>query len=298
MHAGKVTLGIATMVLLAGAARPQIVLPDSVWAFKDAGGSLPWASTDGTGNWTITSEPCVINLDTLDGAACKNAKIKYKAGAQDKYDLLKIQFDNVWADSLDSIVVRFFDTRNRAGTGALYCVPYDTNGTSVMLGESLFVANYTVTTSSLEWIGPFKLPDSLLTLVSGPEFQGKPFALRLYAGSTSTEEIRVAELETQLFFKPPAVNNPPVLAPIGPQSTPEGVNLTFGVSATDDESIPSLTTSTLPTGAVFVDSGNGAGSFDWTPDFTQSGTYNVTFYATDDSAAVDSEIVTITVTES
>ena len=54
----------------------------------------------------------------------------------------------------------------------------------------------------------------------------------------------------------------------------------------------------MPTGAVFVDSGNGSGSFDWTPDHTQSGTYTVTFYATDDSAAVDSEIVTIDVIES
>ena len=58
-----------------------------------------------------------------------------------------------------------------------------------------------------------------------------------------------------------------------------------------------MTTSTLPAGALFVDSGNGTGSFDWTPDLTQGGTYYVTFYATDDSAAVDSEVVTITVTE-
>ncbi|MCH7947888.1 MAG: tandem-95 repeat protein, partial [candidate division Zixibacteria bacterium] len=92
-------------------------------------------------------------------------------------------------------------------------------------------------------------------------------------------------------------NQPPVLAAIGAQSTTENIQLLFGVSATDAESIPTLTTSTLPTGAVFVDSGNGSGSFDWTPTFLQSGVYNVTFYATDDSSAVDSEIVTITVND-
>ena len=46
-----------------------------------------------------------------------------------------------------------------------------------------------------------------------------------------------------------------------------------------------------------MDNGDGTGSFDWTPTFVQSGTYPVTFYATDDSLAVDSEQVTITVTE-
>jgi len=90
-------------------------------------------------------------------------------------------------------------------------------------------------------------------------------------------------------------NQLPVLASIGAQSTDELVQLTFGVSATDQESVPTLTTSTLPTGAVFTNNGDGTGSFDWTPDYTQAGSYPVTFYATDDSLAVDSEEVTITV---
>ncbi len=92
-------------------------------------------------------------------------------------------------------------------------------------------------------------------------------------------------------------NDLPVLAAIGAKSTAENVNLAFGVLATDVESTPTLTTTTLPSGANFTDNGDGTGSFDWTPDFLMAGTHNVTFYATDDSAAVDSEVVTITVTE-
>ncbi len=92
-------------------------------------------------------------------------------------------------------------------------------------------------------------------------------------------------------------NDLPILAAIGPKATAEGANLTFGVLATDVESTPVLTTSTLPTGAGFTDNGDGTGDFDWMPDFLMAGTHNVTFYATDDSAAVDSEVVTITVTE-
>ncbi|MFQ5498286.1 MAG: Ig-like domain-containing protein, partial [Candidatus Zixiibacteriota bacterium] len=91
-------------------------------------------------------------------------------------------------------------------------------------------------------------------------------------------------------------NQPPVLAAIGPQSGPENALLTFGASATDaDGTTPTMTSSTLPTGASYTDNLNGTGSFSWTPDFTQAGTYNVTFYASD-GVATDSEQVVITVT--
>ncbi|MCH7948734.1 MAG: hypothetical protein IIC66_13150, partial [candidate division Zixibacteria bacterium] len=95
-----------------------------------------------------------------------------------------------------------------------------------------------------------------------------------------------------------AGNQLPVLAAIGSQTTIEGTNLNFNLSAADvDGPSPVLTTSILPIGATFIDNGDGSGTFDWTPGFTQSGTYGVTFYATDDSLAVDSEVVTISVNE-
>ncbi|MEW5795918.1 MAG: Ig-like domain-containing protein [Candidatus Zixiibacteriota bacterium] len=92
-----------------------------------------------------------------------------------------------------------------------------------------------------------------------------------------------------------AGNQSPVLAAIGPRSTTENVNLNFSVSATDaDATIPALSTSTLPSGATFIDNGNGSGTFNWTPSFTQAGVYPITFVASDGIAA-DSEIVQITV---
>ncbi|HWR81753.1 MAG TPA: Ig-like domain-containing protein, partial [Candidatus Deferrimicrobium sp.] len=94
-----------------------------------------------------------------------------------------------------------------------------------------------------------------------------------------------------------AGNQSPVLATIGPQSTTEGINLTFNVSATDAESTPTFTTSALPGTATFVDNLDGTGTFNWTPTFTEAGSYPVTFWAVDAALAVDSEIVTITVTE-
>ncbi|MCP4580898.1 MAG: hypothetical protein GY839_04725, partial [candidate division Zixibacteria bacterium] len=98
-------------------------------------------------------------------------------------------------------------------------------------------------------------------------------------------------------FTVTGVNDDPVLAAIGPQSTTENINLNFVILASDIESTPAFTTSVLPTGATFVDNGDGTGTFDWTPTFLQSGSYPVTFTATDDSSVVDFEVVTITIDE-
>jgi len=91
------------------------------------------------------------------------------------------------------------------------------------------------------------------------------------------------------------VNRAPVLNAIGAKSVNENQLLQFRVSSSDpDGTTPTLSAASSPTGAVFVDSTNGAGSFTWTPSFTQAGSYNVTFIASDGSLA-DSEVVTITV---
>ncbi len=91
-------------------------------------------------------------------------------------------------------------------------------------------------------------------------------------------------------------NLPPVLAAIGSKSIAEAQNLNFNVSATDpDGTTPTLIASSLPTNATFVDHGNGTGTFNFNPDYTQAGLYNISFIASDGSLA-DTEIVAVTVT--
>ena len=92
-------------------------------------------------------------------------------------------------------------------------------------------------------------------------------------------------------------NTPPVLAAIGPQSVDEGGNLDINVSATDGDGDP-LTITGLPvlTNASFVDNGDGTATYTFNPDFTQSGSYDVTFEVSDGSDT-DSEVVTITVND-
>ena len=125
-------------------------------------------------------------------------------------------------------------------------------------------------------------------------FQSGVYNIIFYA----TDDSSAVDSEIVTITVTEAGNQNPVLSSIGSKIVTEDVLLSFGVSASDaDGPVPSLTTSALPTGAVFTDNGNGTGLFDWTPDFAQSGIYNITFYATDDSAAVDSEAITITVSD-
>ncbi len=99
-----------------------------------------------------------------------------------------------------------------------------------------------------------------------------------------------------VLVTPMAGNNPPTLNPIGPQATDEEVSLNFTVTASDpDGTIPVLTATPLPSGAVYTDNADGTASFSWTPTFEQAGEYPVTFSATDDSLAADSELVIITI---
>ena len=94
------------------------------------------------------------------------------------------------------------------------------------------------------------------------------------------------------------VNHPPVLDSIGPKTVMEGDILEFRIHARDEDEDPIiLDTLNVPSNATFIDSGNGAGSFTFAPDYTQSGTYYVTFIASDTAGLADSEQVTIEVFE-
>ena len=86
-------------------------------------------------------------------------------------------------------------------------------------------------------------------------------------------------------------NHAPVLQTIGDKNVSEGTALAFNVTATDaDSDTINYSKSTLPTGAAFANQ-----VFSWTPTYSQAGTYQITFYASDGQAQ-DSETITITVT--
>jgi hypothetical protein len=88
------------------------------------------------------------------------------------------------------------------------------------------------------------------------------------------------------------VNRPPILNTIGPRSLNVNAQYTFTVNGTDPDGNP-LTYSAigLPAGAALDQN---SGVFSWTPGYNQSGSYQVTFAATDGEFTA-TETVTITV---
>ena len=126
-----------------------------------------------------------------------------------------------------------------------------------------------------------------------PDFlQAGVFSVTFVASDGNLTDLEVVEITVI-----EAGNQSPVLTAIGPQSITENSVLAFGVSSSDpDGSAPTLTAAPLPTGATFIDNGDGTGDSNWTPDFNQAGGYTVTFVASD-GALADSEVVTITVNE-
>jgi len=136
--------------------------------------------------------------------------------------------------------------------------------------------------------------DATGTLNWTPDFtQAGTYSVTFFASDGSLSDSEIVSITVT-----EAGNQTPILSTTGAKTTTEGILLSFTVSASDpDGSIPALTATGLPTGASFVDNGDGTGGFGWTPDFTQAGIYDVTFYASDGSLS-DSEVVTITVGES
>ncbi len=95
-------------------------------------------------------------------------------------------------------------------------------------------------------------------------------------------------------------NLPPELLPIGSKSVTEGGSLIFDVVATDPDEGTSfiLTAEPIPANAIWtVHDDDSTGTFEFYPDYTQAGIYEITFAVTDGGLA-DTELVTIEVFES
>jgi len=91
--------------------------------------------------------------------------------------------------------------------------------------------------------------------------------------------------------------SPNVTAP-ATMTVNEGQLLTIAVSATDaDADHVTLTATGVPSGATFVDNGNNTGTFTWTPNSTQSGSYTVTFTGDDGHGGTGNALTVITVND-
>jgi hypothetical protein len=95
-----------------------------------------------------------------------------------------------------------------------------------------------------------------------------------------------------------APNNPPRFDEIADREVDENSSLLVTITARDEDgTTPALFADNLPLNSSFNDNGDGSGSFDFNPDFTQAGEYRVVFIAVDavDSNLADTAVMTITV---
>ena len=119
-----------------------------------------------------------------------------------------------------------------------------------------------------------------------------------FTNSTGNSPSDIIAVEIGEESAPPLPSNhAPLFSPIDDKEICEGELLTFMVSATDpDEDALTYSASGLPPGAVFNPD---IGEFSWEPGSDQTGSYKMTFMATDNNGSTplsDSATVTISVT--
>jgi hypothetical protein len=176
---------------------------------------------------------------------------------------------------------------NANDTLAVNVVAFDPNGGPITLTATLpaFATLDQPTTAN-------GIIVTTLTLVPGAGDVGvHTGSVTVTAGAlTDTEEFQITVAAADADH-PPRVTVLPTAAGI------EGAHLILGVSVTDPDGdeITSFTATNLPTGATFDTSvGHNVGNFEWTPDFTQAGRYDVIFAASSNGLA-DSATTHITV---
>ncbi len=138
----------------------------------------------------------------------------------------------------------------------------------------------------------------LLRMGSQPSlYEGR---LAITAGDQAANGGRLTTLLEQCFFEhgigpaPSGVNQPPVLAPLSDQTVVAGQTLTVSVSATDPDGDPLTLAASTVAGGSFA-SVAALGTFTFAS--TQTGTFSVTFTASDGSLS-DTKTIRIVVTAS
>ena len=131
---------------------------------------------------------------------------------------------------------------------------------------------------------------AVITITAGMQGGISPLTLSsILIGDINGQPVQVSVISGQV-----AINQTPLLDPIGARSADEGEFISFTISATDadyDQLVYSA--SYLPDGASFDPDTQ---TFSWTPRYDQAGVYTIRFEVSD-GQLTDSEDVTITVAQ-
>lgn len=145
-------------------------------------------------------------------------------------------------------------------------------------------------TGATEGSSPIDVGNVLTFTINGlSDTDDHYFAVTAYDGTNES-------VYSNTVHSPPVAisNSVPELSPVGNKSVLENATLNFTVTATDaDGDALTYSIESLPEGAGFNPA---TGQFSWTPDFTQSGIYSMTFTVSDGTDS-DAETIQITVTD-
>lgn len=179
-----------------------------------------------------------------------------------------------------------------AGNWVWSTVPVENGNYSYKCGTSMATPHAAGLAALIKSLRPGYTPDEVRALIrAGAEDQvGRPTedtpGYDIYHG--------YGRINGRITLQALATDFPPMLDLPGAQVVAELETLEFVVSSLDSNfTSPALSASAL-TNAAFVDSGNGIGTFTFTPDILQQGVYTVEFIA-DDGGLADTGSVTITV---
>lgn len=288
---------------------------------------LRFAALDAAGNWSQSyteiytideGTPQVAITDPTEGAYV-NGTVNITATASDDTSITRIKFNSssglnyVDNDGTDGWSCDW-DTTGLNGTYTITATAYDTVGNSADYTINVIIETFDPTAVDDDSTTPEDTPininilqndtdpdgglisvegltngqygtttlnaDGTITYTPNLNYNGEDqFTYTLNGGSTATVNIIITP-----------VNDEPILNPIGNQSVNENTNLNFNTTGSDiDGDSLTYTTTGLPSGATFVN-----GVFNWTPNYTQSGKYHVTFTVSDGTLTAN-ETITITV---
>ncbi|MBD3401731.1 tandem-95 repeat protein, partial [candidate division GN15 bacterium] len=223
------------------------------------------------GAWTTVQDPTPLALDTWYHVALT---FDYSTG------VMRLYKNGVEVDNAVSAVVDVLDSELHIGS---YGTVYPWSGDL----DDVRVYNYALSPDQVAGI----FNGNTDVLEAAETSRGESW--RADVTSFTDTQISPTEASNSITIQ----NAAPTLATIGNQTVAEGGTLNLGITASDpDGDFPALTTSTLPPNATFVDNGDGTGDFSFSPDFTQAGSVDITFTATDDQSVTDQETITITIT--
>ena len=228
------------------------------------------ANTSGTFSWTPTNAQLgTYNVTfTASNALSGSATTSITAGVGDRPPIMSAPATATFGENVPGAFTVSASDPDGEPINSLTA-----SGTAITAGAS-FAANAAHTSGTLSWTPSFGQLGSYSAIFT---------AANALTGSATTA-ITVAQV-----FAPPVVTAPATV------SGSEGTPITFTVTAIDpDDAITSFTASPLPPGATFsTNATHTSGTFAWTPTFSQAGTYNVTFLASNSLSGSATTAITV-----